>query len=55
MWWTVVLLQEQHPKDISKNSPEDLEVQKIKILCGVLLQEQHPKDILKNSPEDEEV
>ena len=32
---TGVLLQEQHPKEISKNSPEDEEVQKIEILCGV--------------------
>ena len=32
-----MLLQEQHPKEISKNSNEDEEVQKIEILCGVAI------------------
>ena len=34
---TGVLLLEQHPKEISKNSNEDEEVQKIEILCGVAI------------------
>ena len=34
---TGVLLQEQHPKEISKNSSEDEEVQKMEILCGVAI------------------
>ena len=32
-----MLLQEQHPTQILKNSPEDEEFQKIEILCGVAI------------------